>query len=95
MQGAEPGTRANHTSQGGSTDLLTLPEELTSQTLLKGTLPALHQSYHHWYVVYRKEGDTYERLALLSHREVTYAGARELYLRKTSICTSFFKQEGE
>lgn len=42
VQGAEPGTGANHTSQGGSTDLLTLPDELTSQTLLKGTLPALY-----------------------------------------------------
>lgn len=41
-QGAEPGTRANHTSQGGIADLLLLPDELTSLTLLKGTLPAPH-----------------------------------------------------
>lgn len=39
--------------------------------------------------------DAYERLVLLSHYEVTYAGARQLYLRKMSINASFFNQDGE
>lgn len=42
VQGAEPGTGANHTSHGGIADLLLLPDELTSLTMLEGKLPAPH-----------------------------------------------------